>query len=40
MIMSLRLRALVEGRAAYVLFNNLDRFDDAQVFACLLAPEA
>jgi len=35
-----RLDALVQGRAAYVLFNNLDRFADAQGFARLLEREA
>ncbi len=34
-----RLKALVAGRPAYVLFNNLDRFDDARSFARLLEQE-
>jgi uncharacterized protein YecE (DUF72 family) len=36
-----RLRAMVAGRPAYVLFNNLDRFDDALSFLHILnAPGA
>ncbi len=34
-----RLRALVVGTPAYVLFNNLDRFEDALSFLRLLHPE-
>jgi len=34
-----RLKALVAGRPAYVLFNNLDRFDDARSFTRLLEQE-